>query len=161
MPPKAASRRLDPLSVFKKGYPTVEEVSSSKPDTLATIGVQIKVTPWDDPCIYDGESVEFIDNKQPFYFLDENRLEDGQIFYGLSGPVISGPTFYDGLICNLTLRADGTDWRKHSTCEANFTVGPSEVTRDNAFDFRHPNGLIVTGFPVIYRFGDITVKNTE
>jgi hypothetical protein len=130
-------------------------------ETLATIGVRIRVTPWDDIWIVDGESVETVDDRTPFEFQVEGWLEDGQIFYGLYGPVVSGPERYHSLICNIILRSDGSDWRKTSRCSANFKVGPSIATRCHAYDFRHPDGTKILGYPRIVRFGEIRVVSTD
>ena len=80
------------------------------------------------------------------------------------GAVVSGPTLYDGLICNITVRADGTDWRSETEGQANFQVGSSIASRNHEFDFRHPEGVIVAGYPVIGRFGSVralTPSETE
>jgi hypothetical protein len=132
--------------------------------TLATIGARIRVTPGDEIYVkmtehdtgpYDGRN--YINDPTPFEFLVEGRLDDGQIFYGLYGPVVSGPERYRNLICNIILRADGSDWRISSKCQANFIVGPSKVTRVHTHDFRHPEGTKLSGLPLIARFGEICV----
>src|SRR3954464_4966672 len=112
--------------------------------TLATNGVQIRVTPWDDIYIRTKEEpVKYVNDPTPFEFRVEGRLEDGQIFYGLYGPVVSGPERYPNLICNICVRADGSDWRISSKCMASFKVGPSKAARCHAYDFRHPEGTAV------------------
>jgi hypothetical protein len=129
--------------------------------TLATIGVRIRVTPWDDIYVRTTEEPgDYIKDPTPFDFRVEGRLEDGQIFYGLYGPVISGPERYHNLICNIMVRADGSDWRISSKCQAYFKVGPSKVTRCHQHDFRHPEGTKVSGWPLIARFGEIRVVST-
>jgi len=55
------------------------------------------------------------------------------------------------------VRGDGSDWRDSQRCQANFKVGPTKARRDHGFDFRHPEGTLVDGFPVIGRFGSIEV----
>ena len=129
--------------------------------TLATMGITIRVTPWDDVMARYQDSFEFVDDRTPFEFQVEGRLEDGQVFYGIYGPVASDPERYRGLICNAILRADGADWRISSRCDANFKVGPSIATRCHAFDFRHPDGTQVSGHPVFSRFGKIEVAPTD
>jgi hypothetical protein len=131
-------------------------------NTLASIGTRIRVTPWDtiyvqmteeDPGIY-------INDPTPFEFIVEGMLEDGQLFYGLFGPVVSGPERYHNLICNIILRADGSDWRISSKCQAIFKVGPSKATRFHLHDFKHPEGTTIFGWPLIGRFGEICVVST-
>jgi hypothetical protein len=106
------------------------------------------------------EPGEYIHDPTPFEFRVEGRLEDGQIFYGLYGPVVSGPQRYHNLICNIFVRADGSDWRISSKCQARFKVGPSKATRIHSHDFRHPDGTQVSGLPLIATFGEICVLST-
>src|SRR5206468_5951471 len=121
---------------------------------LASIGVRIRVTPWDDIWVKMSEldAINYINDPTPFEFLVEGWLEDGQIFYGLYGPVVSGPKRYQNLICNIVVREDGADWRISSESSANFKVGPSRATRCHQYDFRHPEGTLMSGWPVIARF---------
>lgn len=127
-------------------------------NTLATIGVRIRVTPWDDIYVKmtEGSGI-YINDPTPFEFLVEGWLEDGQIFYGLYGSVVSGPERYQNLFCNIIVRADGSDWRISSKCQARFKVGPSKATRCHAHDFRHPEGTEMSGLPLIGSFGEICV----
>ena len=126
--------------------------------TLATIGVRVRLTPWDEIYVAMTEGAgSYISDPTPFEFLVEGKLEDGQIFYGLYGPVISGPERYRDLICSVFVREDGSDWRISSKSSANFKVGPSKATRCHTHDFRHPEGTKVAGWPVISRFGEICV----
>ena len=129
---------------------------------LASIGVRIRVTPWDDISVKMSEqdAGNYINDPTPFEFLVEGWLEDGQIFYGLYGPVVSGPERYHNLICSVFVREDGSDWRISSKSSANFKVGPSKATRCHSYDFRHPEGTEVSGFPYISRFGEICVVST-
>ena len=129
---------------------------------LASIGSRIRVTPWDDLYVRMSEQDggNYINDPTPFEFRVQGRLEDGQIFYGLYGPVVSGPERYHNLICNLFVRLDGSDWRISSNCQANFKVGPSKATRVHMHDFRHPEGTEVSGLPKISRFGEICVVST-
>ena len=130
--------------------------------TLASIGVRIRVTPWDEIWVklIEKDSGNLIDDRTPFEFLVEGRLEDGQIFYGLYGPVVSGPERYHNLICNIFVRADGSDWRISSKCQACFKVGPSKAIRRHRYDWKHPEGTEVSGLPLIARFGEICVVST-
>ena len=129
---------------------------------LASIGVRIRVTPWDDIWVKMSEqdAVNYIHDPTPFEFLVEGWLEDGQIFYGLYGPVVSGPERYQGHICNIVVREDGADWRISSESSASFQVGPSKAKRCHQHDFRHPEGTAISGFPQIGRFGEICVVST-
>ena len=129
--------------------------------TLASIGVRVRVTPWDDIYVRTTEVPGgFITDPTPFEFVVEGRLEDGQIFYGLYGPVVSGPDRYRNLICNIFVREDASDWRISANGSANFKVGPSKATRCHVHDFRHPEGTAVSGLPLISRFGEIFVVST-
>lgn len=125
---------------------------------LADIGVTIEVTPWDDVQyrLEDG-SGGFLDDRIPFRFEVAGRLEDGQIFYGLYGPVISGPDYYLGLICSIVVRIDGSDWRHEQVSNASFRLGRCAASRNHEYDFRHPDGINVEGFPRYGRFGEIEV----
>ncbi len=126
---------------------------------LASIGVRVRVIPWDDIWMKMSEHNDsnFINDLTPFEFLVEGWLEDGQIFYGLYGPVVSGPKRYHNLICNIVVREDGADWRISSESSANFKVGPSKARRCHEHDFRHPEGTAISGFPQLARFGEICV----
>jgi len=125
---------------------------------LADIGTTIEVSPSDDVQyrLSDG-STGFMDDRTPFQFKVIGRLEDGQIFYGLFGPVVSGPSHYLGLICNITIRVDGSDWRQEQLSQASFRLGPSVAQRDHRFDFRHPEGIKMEGCPRYGRFGEVEV----
>jgi hypothetical protein len=129
---------------------------------LADIGRTIEVTPCDEVWHKTGEGVcDYVNDYSPFRFSVEGRLEDGQIFYGLFGPVTAGPDRYRGLICSIVVRGDGSDWRISRRCQANFKVGPTKARRNHAFDFRHPEGTIVDGYPVLGRFGLIEAVDEE
>jgi hypothetical protein len=126
---------------------------------LATVGSLVRVTPWDDvQYLARPESAwEFIDDKTPFVFRVEGWLEDGHIFYGLHGPVVDGAQRYRGLWCSIITRVDGRDWRVESSSQAAFRVGPSVVARNHQYDFRHPEGMILEGYPWMSRFGMVEV----
>lgn len=129
---------------------------------LADIGAIIEVTPWDEIWVKTSEDpCEYVNDARPFRFRVQGRLEDGQIFFGLYGRVIDGPGRYRGLICNVMVRASPTDWRIAESCQANFKVGPSVARWNHDLDFRHPEGTVVEGFPVIGRFGAINLVGTK
>ena len=131
-------------------------------NALADIGAAIEVTPWDEIWIKTSElPCDYVDDTRPFRFRVQGRLKDGQIFFGLYGPVIEGPDRYQGLICNIMVRANPTDWRHEERCQANFKVGPSVARWNYELDFRHPEGTIVDGYPVIGRFGSIHVVHVQ
>jgi hypothetical protein len=75
----------------------------------------------------------------------------------LFGPVLSGPSRYEGLICNIFVRTDATDWRKETESQVNFKVGPGVATRNHREHFGHPEGTRVEGYPRISRFGLVEV----
>ncbi len=125
---------------------------------LADIGTTLEVSPSDEVQYRLGDgSSGFLDDRTPFRFEVAGRLEDGQIFYGLFGPVVSGPSRYLGLICNIVIRVDGSDWRQEQLSHAAFRLGPSVARRDHRYDFRHPEGIKVAGFPRFGRFGEVEV----
>jgi len=123
-------------------------------NAIGNIGAIIEVSPCDD--VWAETNAQECDNltdRTPFRFRVEGRLEDGQIFYGLFGPVVSGPDRYRNLVCNIMVRVDGTDWRNEVQSQANFKVGPKMAYRDHRYDFRHPEGTRVDGYPIFGRFG--------
>jgi hypothetical protein len=122
---------------------------------LADIGSIVRITPQDDLCVIEaaGRKTQYIDDRTPFTIRVAGWLEDGQVFYGLHGPVLAGPPRYQGLVCTLSVRTDATDWRKEKTSQVNFKVAPVRGQRNHRHDFRHPEGIVVDGFPVIARFG--------
>ncbi len=126
---------------------------------LATVGTLVRVTPWDDLQYRPGPDAacEFVADQTPFVFRVEGWLEDGHIRYGLHGPVADGPDRYRGLVCSILTRADGSDWRVESSSSANFKVGPGTVRRDHRYDFRHPEGTTLAGYPWVSRFGEVEV----
>ena len=71
------------------------------------------------------------------------------------GPVLDGPSHYAGLVCNILVRTDATDWRVETISQVNFQVGPGVVTRDHTEHFTHPDGTRLEGYPQIARFGTV------
>ena len=127
---------------------------------IADIGTVLRLTPHDDLQIALGDGVyRDSDDRTPFYFRVQGHLYDGQLFYGLFGPVVSGPSRYERLICNILVRTDATDWRKETRSQVNFKVGPSVVTRNHREHFGHPDGTCLEGYPRISRFGLVEVVN--
>jgi RimJ/RimL family protein N-acetyltransferase len=125
---------------------------------IADIGTVLRLTPQDDLQIASGDGGwAFCDDQTPFDFRVQGHLYDGQLFYGLFGPVLSGPSRYEGLTCNILVRTDATDWRKETRNQVNFIVGPGVVTRDHRQHFGHPEGTRLEGFPRISRFGLVEV----
>jgi hypothetical protein len=66
---------------------------------IADIGTVLRLTPQDDLQITRGDGV-YCDcaDPTPFYFRVQGHIYDGQLFYGLFGPVLSGPSRYEELI---------------------------------------------------------------
>src|SRR5215470_10938760 len=129
---------------------------------IADIGTVLRLTPHDDLYIARVDGVyDLCTDRTPFYFRVRDHLFDGQLFYGLFGPVLSGPSRYEGLICNILVRTDATDWRNEARSQVNFKVGPGVVTRDHRYHFGHPEGTHLEGFPRISRFGLVEVVDAR
>jgi len=135
---------------------------------LATIGTLIEVTPWDELQHWpDANTVwDFVDDRTPFRFRVAGELIDDGFFFGLYGPVESGPDRYHDLICNIMLRYDNSDWYNTVDCGASFKVGPTIANRVADYDsashsdvpfYLHPEGTFVDGYPRTSRFGGIRV----
>jgi hypothetical protein len=135
---------------------------------LATVGALIEVTPWDELQHWPdaGAGWKFIDDPTSFRFRVAGELVDDGFFFGLQGPVESGPERYLNLICNIMLRHDNSDWRNTSECGAAFRVCPSIAKRDPSYDpsahdnlpfYFYPEGTIVEGYPRVSRFGGVRV----
>jgi hypothetical protein len=125
---------------------------------IADLGTVLRLTPDDDLQIaLAGGAFRESDDRTPFYFQVQRHLYDGQLFYGLLGPVLSGPSRYAGLICNILVRTDATDWRKETQSQVNFKVGPGVVTRNHHEHLGHPDGTRLEGYPRISRFGLVEV----
>lgn len=135
---------------------------------LATIGALIEVTPQDELQHWPDEdtSWSFIDDRTPFRFRVAGELVDEGCFFGLQGPVESGPDRYLNSICNIMIRYDDSDWRNTSRCGASFKVAPSVAQRVVTYDpvehsdvpfFLHPEGTSIEGYPRTSRFGSIQV----
>jgi len=125
--------------------------------SIAELGTIVQVSPCDDINVYLGSSSKSIVDRRPFCFKVEERLEDGQVFYGLWGVVVSGHERFQNLICSIIIRMDGADWRKVSKCSARFKVGKTKVIRDHRFDFRHPDGTRILDFPYMSSIGEVQV----
>lgn len=91
-----------------------------------------------------------------FIFLNEGHLMDGQLFYGIYGRVPEGSP-YAGMVCNIFVRTDATDWRVEKESHVNFKIGNSIATRNHEYDFKHPNGTVVRGYTKIAGVAEITV----
>jgi len=128
--------------------------------SLSDIDQIIEVTPWDDVWYYNEEGKKELFTNNPFRFRVLGRLEDGQVFYGLYGTVIEGDSRYLDLTCNIMVRSDGSDWTSSQDCSANFVVGSQKAQRNHGYDFRHPSGIVVEGFPRMGRFGRIEVVDS-
>ena len=139
---------------------------------LATTGTLIEVAPWDDLQYWpDANTVwEFVDDRTPFRFRVAGELFHDGFFFGLYGPVESGPDRYLDLICNIMLRHDNSDWYNSIECGASFKVGPTIAKRVVGYDstnhddcpfYLHPEGTCVDGFPRTSRFGGICVINEQ
>lgn len=126
-------------------------------NSLSDVNQIIEVTPWDNVQYYNEEGKVAIFTNDPFRFKVEGRLLDGQLFYGLYGTIIKGHSRYLDLTCNIILRSDGSDWTSSQDCTANFIVGCCKAKRNHAYDFRHPSGVTVDGFPRMSRFGRIEI----
>src|SRR4051794_3043058 len=68
----------------------VEPRASGRPTAvIADIGTVLRLTPDDDLCIASGEGEYGLsDDRTPFHFRVQGHLYDGQLFYGLFGPVL-------------------------------------------------------------------------
>ena len=127
---------------------------------IADIGTVLRLTPDDDLQIVLGDGVYCnSDDRTPFNFQVQGRIYDGQLFYGLFGPVLSGPSRYERLICNILVRTDATDWWNETRSQVNFKVGRSVVIRNHYKHFNHPDGTCLEGYPRISRFGMVEVVN--
>jgi RimJ/RimL family protein N-acetyltransferase len=129
---------------------------------IADIGAVLRLTPQDDVQIASGDGVwDFCDDRTPFDFKVQGHLFDGQLFYGLFGPVLRGPSRYEGLICNILVRTDATDWRNETRSQVNFKVGPGVVTRNHREHFGHPEGTQLEGFARISSLGLVEVVDAR
>ncbi|MDB2526512.1 hypothetical protein N9X53_07490 [Mariniblastus sp.] len=140
--------------------------------SLATIGTLIEVTPWDELQHWSdaGTAWQFIDDRSPFRFRVAGKLFDDGFFFGLHGPVESGPNRYLELICNILLRLDNSDWNTSIECGAAIKVGPTIARRASEYVpashndvpfYLHPEGTVVDGFPRVSRHGGIRVFDGE
>ncbi|MGJ8656139.1 MAG: hypothetical protein ACSHX6_06795 [Akkermansiaceae bacterium] len=125
---------------------------------LAVIGNRIEVTPWDEIWVVSGKGrCVYVADDSAFVFRVDGTLMDGVVIYGLYGAVVSGHGRYEGLVCNILVRADSYDWDVVGDSQAAFKVGRGVVARNSEFDFRHPEGTRMEGYPVIGRFGRVRV----
>uniref|UniRef100_UPI001F362CCE hypothetical protein n=1 Tax=Roseimaritima sediminicola TaxID=2662066 RepID=UPI001F362CCE len=124
---------------------------------IATVGALVRVSPWDDLQYVAGPDTpqEFLADRTSFVMRVAGWLEDGHIRYGVFGPVLDGPDRYLDLTCSLIVRVDGCDWRSDTSSSAKFKVGSSVVVRKHEYDFRHPDGTILVGYPRISCLGEI------
>ena len=140
--------------------------------SLATIGTLIEVTPWDELQHWPDASTDwhFLDDRTPFRFRVAGELIKDGFFFGLHGPVVSGPDRYAQLICNIMLRHDDSDWCNATECGASFKVGPTIAKPVPDYDhamhsdvpfYLHPEGTFVDGFPRASRFGGVCVVDEQ
>jgi hypothetical protein len=133
---------------------------------LATIGALIEVTPRDDVQYFPDLQSDwtFIEDRSPFFFRVSGELKDQGSLFGLHGPVESGPERYLGLICNILIRYDDSDWRHQCKGGASFKLGPTITERVAEYDpalhddipfYIHPEGTVVHGHPQFLRYGGI------
>jgi hypothetical protein len=133
---------------------------------IATINHLIEVTPSDELQYWEDANTDwyFIDDPTPFTFRVEGELRDNNIFYGLFGPVVTGPSRYNDLTVSITLRYDQSDWFTSSSCGAGFSVAPTILRKaldylpednSNIPFYLHPEGTIIEGFPRMSRFAEI------
>lgn len=130
--------------------------------TISDIGSILEVTPQEEIWIQsDPDTCEYIRDFSAFRMRVDGLLEENGVLFGVFGPVLSGPGRYQGLLANVTVRLDGSDWRRDVSTQANFKVGPGKVYRIPEFDWRNPVGTEIDGFPVIGRFGRVKVIDME
>jgi hypothetical protein len=146
-------------------------IEKMKP-TLATLGTLIEVKPWDELQHWPGANTawELVDDPTPFRFRVAGELIDDGFFFGLYGPVESGPGRYESLICSIMLRYDNPDWHNASEGGASFKVAPTIAKRVAGYDaashanvpfYLHPEGTFVDGYPQTSRFGGIQVIDEQ
>ena len=133
---------------------------------LANIGTLIEVTPAAELQHWPDAHSEwyFVNDTTPFYFRVAGELTDHAFFFGLHGPVESGPQRYLDLICSVLIRYDDSDWHSASSCTCSFKVAPTIAKRTPGYDASehadcpfhiHPEGTFVEGFPRTSRLADI------
>ena len=128
-----------------------------EPEFLADEGMIVELIPHNPIYIADtsGSSRLMSDS---FCFRVDGRLMEGQLFYGLCGPILVGMSPYTNLICNLIVRLKPTDWTCNTECRANFKIGRTKVERVYSESFYHPLGTSMEGWPVISGFADIKAR---
>ncbi len=140
--------------------------------SLATYGALIEVTPRDELQYWPSPDSgwTFVSDPTPFRFRVAGELIDDGFFFGLHGPVESGPSRYLNLICNIVIRYDNSDWQHTSKCGASFKVSPSIARRNASYDllehdnvpfYQHPEGTVVDGYPRVSRYGGIRVVEDQ
>lgn len=125
---------------------------------IATIGVEVRVTPSDEIQILRGNGdYEFVDDRTPFTVRVEDVLrEDGSVI-GVFGPVIAGPSRYTDMVATLLTRLDGSRWEHEVHSATNFKIGIARAQRVAGFPHSHPDGTEIDGYPQIVRYGGIDV----
>ena len=125
---------------------------------IATIGKIVKVTPQDELQIVRGKGDwEVIDDKTPFKVRVADIIHENGVVIGVSGPVISGPERYHGLIATLLTRWDNSQWESDKRSGVNFKVGRSVARRVPEIPHSHPEGTEMV-YPFIMRYGTIEAE---
>jgi len=125
-------------------------------NTLSKLGTIIQVNLWDDLSFRVDKKTSFlITDRSAFQFMVEGQLYESGKLFGLYGKIMSGHKRYQQLICNVIVRADNSNWECSSQCQANVKIGPGVIQRNIEFDYRHPDGTRIKGFPVLNSIGEI------
>ncbi len=122
---------------------------------LAEIGTIVEIEPWDDLYVLRDEDTAYsVVDRITFRFKVVDCLKENSQLIGLSGPVLATEGNFAGLVCSIIVRATVEDWGRLSRCPVRYKIGPGKVSRNFNFDFRHPDGTCVDGFPVYCCIGE-------
>ena len=125
--------------------------------SIAKIGGKVRVEFFEPGCVlitHDEVGAD-LPSGTVFEMKVSGWLENGQIFYGIFGPVTSGPDLIMGLTSNLLFRCWGSDWRKDVASQVNIKIAPGKAEWTSlVYGPNHPWGTTVPGFPTIQRWGE-------
>ncbi|GAB4154167.1 MAG: hypothetical protein Tsb009_30710 [Planctomycetaceae bacterium] len=126
-----------------------------------TIGAVVQVTPlYDIKTRISDEMYTHLDDSTPFEFSIEGIIEDNSLFYGLYGPVISGPKRYDDCICSMIAFEGESNWNEISHCESYVIVGHSKVVRNQSYNPSDSKGFTTNGMPEYIQVSECRVMET-
>ena len=126
---------------------------------IATLGVILTVTPQDTiQMLRAKEDYEYIRDETPFKVRVTDIMREEGAIIGVSGPVISGPSRFSGMVATVLTCLESSRWEEDMHTQANFKVGATPAHRMAGYPHTHPWGTDIDSYPHYMRFGAIDAE---